>query len=69
MFALPLINQSFKTILHLEERNGTTWFWMKLKTLKTFDLNDGKLFLDSTQNEDYYSQELLCKTMSWNYGH
>jgi len=55
--------------LLLEERNGTTWFWMKLKTLKTFDLNDGKLFLDSTQNEDYYSQELLCKTMSWNYGH
>ena len=63
MCVSQVIKLLLQTILFLEEKNGIIWFSMKLKILKTLDHKDGKSYWTSKLNIDFFSQELLFKTI------
>ena len=65
---LLLTNWWYKIILFSVERNGTTWFLMKLKILRTSRVSAGKLCCGLILAGGSYLQAHLCKTTWWSCG-
>lgn len=54
MSVLQVIKLWFKTVKYSKERNGIIWFWMKHNISRISNLKDGKFYLISIQEVDYY---------------